>query len=125
MPVDHFEVVRNGKVVASHALDGARTSADVSGTIDVGESGWLVLRAWNDQADPLVLDIYPYASTSPVYLSVGGAPPASPADAQYFVRWLDRVIEAASKRDDYNDATERQAILDYLVSARKIFQARE
>jgi dipeptidyl aminopeptidase/acylaminoacyl peptidase len=125
VPVDHFELIYNGRVVATHALDGARTSAEVSGSIEVSESGWLVLRAWNDQADPRVLDIYPYASTSPVYVTVGAKPPRSPADATYFVRWLDRVIEAADKRSDYNNTHEKELTLDYLSSARRIFQARQ
>jgi hypothetical protein len=123
VPVDHFELIYNGRVVASHALDGARTSADISGSIDVADSGWLVLRAWNEQANPLVLDIYPYASTSPVYVTVPGKTPRSPADATYFAHWLDRVIEAADKRNDYNNANEKQLTLDYLESARRIYQA--
>ena len=123
VPVDHFELVYNGKVIASLALSGSRTQAEVSGTIKIDASGWLVLRAWNNQADPLVMDIYPYASTSPIYVTVGDAPPSSPTDASYFVRWLDRVIESAGAREDYNDAQEKRATLDYLNSARAIFQA--
>ena len=37
--------------------------------------------------------------------------------------WLDRVIEAASARDDYNDASEKDATLAYLREARAKFQA--
>jgi hypothetical protein len=124
VPVDHFELVYNGKVIASHTLDGARTQADVSGHIDIGSSGWLVLRAWNEQADPLILDIYPYASTSPIYVTVNRASPRSPADAAYFVRWLDRVIDSAGARNDYNSEQEKHATLDYLKSARAMFQAK-
>ena len=125
VPVDHFELIYNGKVVASHALDGARTQADVSGSIAVGASGWLVLRAWNEQSDPRVLDIYPYASTSPVYVTVHGAAPRSPADAAYFVEWIDRVITDAGARTDYNNAQEKRSTLDYLKSARAIFLDKE
>jgi hypothetical protein len=125
VPVDHFELVYNGKVVASHRLDGARTQADVSGSIRVDTGGWLLLRAWNDQADPLILDIYPYASTSPIYVTVKDAPQRSPADAAYFARWLDRVIESAAARTDYNSAQEKRWTIDYLQSARAIFQSRE
>jgi len=125
VPVDHFELIYNGKVIASHALTGARTEADVAGSIDIPASGWLLLRAWNEQADPHILDIYPYASTSPIYVTVNHAPPSSPTDAKYFARWLDRVIESAGARDDYNNAREKQATLDYLESARAMFKAKE
>ena len=119
--VDHFEVVQNGVVVARHRLGKGRTQADVSGQLKLRESGWIVLRAWNDGADPLIFDIYPYATTSPVYVSVGGAPTNSPADAKYFVHWLDRAIAAAEGRTDYNDDRERQATLDYLRAAQAVY----
>ena len=35
-------------------------------------SGWILLRAWNEDADPLVFDLYPYATTSPIYVDVAG-----------------------------------------------------
>jgi dipeptidyl aminopeptidase/acylaminoacyl peptidase len=119
--VDHFEVVQNGVVVARPRLGKGRTQADVSGQLKLRESGWIVLRAWNDGADPLIFDLYPYATTSPVYVDVGGAPTNSPADARYFVHWLDRVIAAAEGRTDYNDDRERQATLDYLHAAQAIY----
>jgi hypothetical protein len=119
--VDHFEVVQNGVVVARHRLGKGRTQADVSGQLELRESGWVVLRAWNDGADPLIFDIYPYATTSPVYVSIGGAPTNSPADAKYFVHWLDRAIAAAEGRTDYNDDRERQATLDYLRAAQAVY----
>jgi hypothetical protein len=119
--IDHFEVVLNGRVVARHRLTKGRTHADVSGQLKLNQSGWIVLRAWNDGADPLILDLYPYATTSPVYVSVAGAPTDSPADARYFVHWLDRTIAAAEGRTDYNDDRERKATLDYLHAAQAVY----
>ena len=119
--IDHFELVQNGRVVARHRLGKGRTQADVSGKLKLTQSGWIVLRAWNDAADPLILDLYPYATTSPVYVSVGGAATNSPADAQYFVHWLDRTIAAAAGRTDYNDERERRETLEYLQAARAVY----
>jgi TolB protein len=119
--IDHFEVVQNGRVVARHRLTKGRTHADVSGQLKLSQSGWIVLRAWNDGADPLILDLYPYATTSAVYVSVAGAPTNSPADAKYFVHWLDRTIAAAEGRTDYNDDRERKATLDYLHAAQAVY----
>jgi TolB protein len=119
--IDHFEVVQNGRVVARHKLKQARTHADVTGQLKLRESGWIVLRAWNEGADPLIFDLYPYATTSPVYVDVGGQPANSPADAKYFVHWLDRTIAAAEGRTDYNDMNERKATLEYLHAAQAVF----
>ena len=81
VPIDHFELIFNGRVIASHHLNGARTQADVSGRVEIPASGWLVLRAWNDHSNPKIQDIYPYASTSPIYVTVDQKLPRSPADA--------------------------------------------
>jgi hypothetical protein len=123
VPIDHFEVVYNGRVVATQALDAARTSADVETSLNLNQSGWLVLRAWNEHADPKVQDIYPYATTSPIYVKLRGSAMKSPADAKFFVRWLERTLESASARTDYNSAREKADTLDYLTSARKKFDA--
>ena len=119
--VDHLELVRDGKVVKSFRLKGDRRSFDASGEVAASHDGWLLLRAWNDGADPEVLDIYPYATTSPVYLDLPGDMPTDPADAAYFVAWLNRTIADASARDDYRNAREKAAVLDYLTKARDHF----
>lgn len=121
VPVDHLELVHNGKVVKTFAPEAGRTSADIHGSVEIGESGWLLLRAWNDGADPRVLDIYPYASTSPVYVTVGGRPPRSPDDGEYFLAWLDRLANAAAEHPDYNDAAERAAVLADIEKARDFY----
>jgi hypothetical protein len=123
-PIEHLEVVQNGRVVASHRFAKGRTRVDMEGDIDVRESGWIVLRAWNEGADPLIFDLYPYATTSPIYVDVGGKLAQSPADAAYFVQWMDLVIDAAAARTDYNDAREKQSTLDYLHAARAIYAAK-
>ena len=121
--VDHLELVQNGKVLKTFSLTGDRRRLDASGEIPKDVGGWVLLRAWNDEADPEVLDIYPYATTSPIYLAVGGAPPAT-NDAAYFVTWLDRVIDDAANRSDYRTADEREATLAYLRKARDYYARR-
>jgi Tol biopolymer transport system component len=122
VPMQHVEVVQDGKVVATLAPG---TAVDAEGDVELKDSGWLVLRAWNDDADPRVFDIYPYATTSPIYVEVGGTKPRSPEDAGYFVRWLDRNLESAGARADYNSTKEKQAVLDYLRAARAQFEAQQ
>jgi hypothetical protein len=116
--VQHLELVENGEVVKAFALTGDRRKFDAEGEVPVSKAGWLLLRAWNDGSDPEVLDIYPYATTSPVYVDMPGGLPPDRTDAAYFVRWLDRVIVNASARDDYRNARERDAVVTYLTKAR-------
>jgi hypothetical protein len=120
-PLDHVEVLYNGRVVARQGKKDA-TSADLSGAIPVTMSGWILLRAWNDEPDALIFDIYPYASTSPIYVSIDGRPAKSPEDAEYFLRWIDRIIASADARSDYNDAQEKRDTMDYLRAGRAVFE---
>jgi hypothetical protein len=121
VPIEHLELVANGKVVKSFKLNGDRRRLDASGDLAVDRAGWLLLRAWNDGADPQILDIYPYATTSPIYLNLPGGMPADPEDAAYFVAWLDRTIADAQARTDYRNAAERDSVIAYLRKARDHF----
>lgn len=121
--VDHLELVQNGKVVKSFTLAGDRRHFDAFGTLQVDQAGWLLLRAWNNGSDPEVLDIYPYATTSPIYLDLPGGLARDPADAAYFVAWLDRTIADAGRRKDWRTSQERETVLDYLREARERYRA--
>ncbi len=107
-------------MIKEFKLAGDRTRYDWSGDVTFKGAGWLVLRAFNDAAHPWVLDLYPYATTSPIYID-GPMPPA-PEDAAYFVGWMDRVLEAAQARGGWNDESEKASTLEYLNAAREKFR---
>lgn len=121
-PVDHLELMWNGAVAASLNTGRDRRDADVSGAIVVTGSGWLLLRAWNDGPREDVLDIYPYATTSPVYVRVGDQIRRSRDAATYFLRWLDRIQAAAERNPDYRSAGERAAVLQDVGRARAFYE---
>jgi TolB protein len=123
VPVDHLEIVCNGRVVRALELMGDRTSAAATGTLPVETSGWCVLRAWADRAEHPVLDIYPYATTSPVYVSVAGRPLHSPQDAAYFLGWVARMREDVEHYPDWNSPAERTHVLGQIEEARKRFES--
>jgi hypothetical protein len=122
--VERLEVVNNGRVVATVPLSGDRTSATAELRIPATESGWYALRAWSERAAHPVLDIYPFATTSPVYVTVGGAPVRSAADAEFFVAWIDRLDAAARGHAGWNDDAERREVLALLARARAEFVRR-
>ena len=119
--VDHLELVHDGKVIRTFELTGDRRSFDASGDISLPGGGWLLLRAWNDHADPLVLDLYPYATTGPIYLELPGEPETVREDAAFFVTWMDRVIAATEANRDFNNEQERAGTLAYFRAAREKF----
>ena len=124
VPIDHLEIIGNGKVVATIALRGDRTAARDSVSIPVTTSGWYVLRAYADHATLPVLDLYPFGSTSPIYVRVGATPARSPEDAAFFVRWIGRLDAAARASMAWNTPAERDAVLRTLAAARAVFEER-
>lgn len=68
--------------------------------------------------------MYPYATTSAVYVDIGDVGPRSSADAEYFLAWIARAREAAASHPDYNSAAERKRVLEHIDAAAAVFEAR-
>ena len=49
------------------------------------------------EADPLVLDDFAFAHTSPVYVFLGGAEVRRPKDVEWCLHWLDRLREFVAR----------------------------
>jgi hypothetical protein len=123
-PIDHLEIIGNGKVVATIALSGNRMTATDTVTIPVTRSGWFVLRAYSDRAMMPVLDLYPFGSTSPIYVQLGEQPVRSSEDAAFFLRWLDRVEATTRSTTAWNLPAEQAGALRMLAEAKAVFQER-
>jgi TolB protein len=121
VPVDHLEVICNGRVVRDLKIGGDHESAQVEGDISLSQNGWCLLRAWSDKAEHPVLDDYPYATTSPIYVTVAGSDVKPAADATYFVAWIDRMTENAKLNRDWNTESEKASVLNLLTRAREIY----
>ncbi|GAA0273954.1 hypothetical protein GCM10009127_12980 [Alteraurantiacibacter aestuarii] len=121
--VDHVEIIHNGQVAATLTLDADGKFAAARGTIPISESGWILLRAWSSEDQPEVLDLYPYGTTSPVYVSVDGKPARSEEDRQYMLTWIDLIEQHARTSEDYNDAAERETVLGNIARARAVYEA--
>jgi len=122
VPVDHFEIVCDGKVAKEMRVEGNAQSADAEGTLPIKRSGWCVLRAWTENARDPVMDKYAYATTSPIYVTVDGKKPRSPEDAKYFAAWIARTVEATTSYPDWNSPGEKERVLNRLKEARTIYQ---
>jgi len=124
VPIDHLELIGNGRVLAAVRLAAGRTSIDTTLVVQVAESGWYVLRARADGPRLPVLDLYPFASTSPIYVQVGDEPLRSHADATYFLTWLDRLEAGVRAHTGWNTPAERDEVWRMLGAARAEFTRR-
>ena len=122
VPVDHLQVICNGQVTRDLKVSSDGSAADVESTIPISRSGWCLLRAWSEKAEHPVLDLYPYATTSPIYVTVAGSKPKPSEDAAYFIAWIDRLTEAAESNHDWNTEAEKDAVLNVLTSARRMYE---
>jgi Tol biopolymer transport system component len=122
VPVDSLQVVSNGRVVHDVPLTGNRTSATVNIPLQVAGSAWFTVRAFARQSRHPVLDLYPFATTSPIYVTVGGQPIRSRDDAMYFVQWISQLTQQAQRHMGWNSETELQQVVADLRRAQAHFQ---
>jgi TolB protein len=117
LPVDNLEIVGNGRVLAK--LRG--TVMDTTLTLAVTGNSWYLARAYSAAPRLPILDLYPFASTSPVYVTVGNSPPACGADAEYFLRWINLLSQRVRADTNWNTASERERTLAVISRAHEEF----
>jgi len=125
VPVDHVELVCNGRVAKSFVSRKPIDHGDFTGIVNLGASGWCVARASTDGSRYPVLDNYVYATTSPIYVRIADRAPRSPEDARYFAAWIDRMTEATATQTGWNDPAEKRTVLERLAAARATFAGME
>lgn len=131
VPMDHLEVLKDGKVLHDIQLHGDRRSADIDEWVQIKEPGWVLLQAWSEHANPTIFDIYPFATTNPVFTVRAADKSGSVnstihcgADADYFLQWIDRLDKGARAHPGFNSDDERQLTLRDLAAAHKVFEKR-
>ena len=125
VPVDHAQVICNGQLVRELTLGADRDLLTVSGVLPIKSSGWCVLRAFTARAEYPILDNFVYATTSAIYLAVGGEKQRSPQDARYFEAWIDHLTQTTSAYPDWNSANEKASVLQKLKDARSVYERLE
>jgi Tol biopolymer transport system component len=104
-PVGKVELVHNGRVLA------AGTSS-IDQAVRIDRSGWLSFRAYAGGTQ---------AHTSPIYVEVAGKPAASREDAEYFLKWIDRLEEKLKARDRLPSPELAARVQGQLNSARAVY----
>ena len=123
VPVDNLEIVANGKVVASFPARsrGRRAVFDTTVAIAVSGHSWLLARAYSAAPRLPILDLYPFASTSPVYVTMGNAPPSCREDAEYFLGWINLLGQRIRADSSWNSPAEREQTLNTISRAHQEF----
>jgi len=122
-PLNSLELVSNGKVIKKIDLKNLSPSPMFKGSLIVElkplRSGWLAARAIFTGPDGHMRQ----AHTSPVYIAVDGKPTASKADAEYMIRWIDRLLQVADKPGRYSSDTQRAEVRAIFRKARQEYES--
>ncbi len=120
-PIDRLEVITNGAVVATANPDASGLAAEFDGEIPVTTSGWIAVRASGPAHHDLPTGSQ-YAHTSPVYVTVAGAPIDAKRDAEYFLQWIDRLHLAIRVRDRIPSDDLQKHVEFQLDAARDVYR---
>lgn len=120
-PFDSLELIHNGEVVFSSTPNGDRLSAAIDKSVEINRSGWLAIRA----SGPGHRD-HPtgsqYAHSSPVYIEVADRPVDAKKDAEYFLKWIDRLHLAVRVRDRIPSDELKRHVEEQLDAARDVYR---
>ena len=120
--IDSLELIYNGRTIKILNLKDRVPSPVLKESaimyLKPLRSGWIVARAVFTSPDGHLRQ----AHTSPVYVTVDGKPTASKNDAQYMIRWIDRLLEVSKKPDRYQSDNERIETQKIFKEARNIYE---
>lgn len=120
--IDSLELIYNGQVVKKIGLTSQPPSPVLNKTIELPlkpqRSGWVTARALFKSPDKCLRQ----AHTSPIYIVVDGKPTASKRDAQYMIRWIDKLLEISQIPDRYSSDMERNEVQSIFRQARSVYE---
>ena len=121
-PVDSLELIANAEVIKRLDLKSRSPSPvlqeSIAAAFEPQRSGWVAARAIFTGPDGHLRQ----AHTSPVYITVDGKPTASNADAEYMIRWIDRLLQVTDKPGRYQTDAERSQVQALYQQARQKYQ---
>jgi len=121
--IESLELLYNGKIIKRISLEEEAPSPILRATAAMGlkplRSGWMAARATFRSTDGHLRQ----AHTSPIYITVDGKPTVSKTDAEYMIRWIDRLLEVSNKPGRYKSGDERRQTQIIFKEGRQIYES--
>ncbi|MGH9338490.1 MAG: CehA/McbA family metallohydrolase [Acidobacteriota bacterium] len=121
VPLSRVVIHRNGEVWKELPLTGDRRHVVFREKTQVSDSNWFSLYAEGELGSHPIDADYPQAATNAVRVYVGDQKIRSPASAQYFVRWMDKLTDMARDWFAWRSEEEKQHVLKQFEKARRIY----
>lgn len=122
-PIDSLELIADANVIEKINLKNRAVSPVLEETLVLPyqphRSGWIAARAIFTSPDGRLRQ----AHTSPIYITVDKKPTVSKADAEYMIRWIDRLLDVSEKPGRYASDAERAQVQAIFNQARQKYTA--
>jgi len=127
VPLDRAELVINGRRIHLADLgkfwDPARgTRFEFTKELPIDESSWITLQAYGSKPTHPIDDAFPQATTNPVWVTVGDRPVRSVVSADYFIRWIDKLIGMAQTHPGWRSQREKDHVLGQFQEAQMVYR---
>jgi len=129
IPVARLEIVDAGRVIATAENPNGRLDLTLEVSVPIERSTWLAARAYSPEELPYqafsmagFTGVPVMAHTSPIYVSVDGAPRRSPEDARVLLEWVQDAIEWARSRGRFESHAQREEMIDLFQQAEQVYR---
>jgi hypothetical protein len=120
--MESLELIHNGRVLSRMVLSDAAPSPVLNRVLETKfapqRSGWVAARASYRCPDGSLHQ----AHTSPVYISVDGKPTLFRSDAEFMIRWIDRILQISDQPGRYASTDDRREAQAIFREARAVYE---
>ena len=121
IPVDRLEIIVNGHPVRSEAIQSGRMRATIRQEVVLEKSSWIAARAVGPGHRLIMNDPNAFAHTGPVFCYLNSQPIRSPEDAQFWVTWIDELIEDVKDRGTFATDQRRDSVIELFRKAQAVW----
>ena len=121
VPVDRLEIIVNGHPVRSEALRSGARRATITQQVVLKKSSWIAARALGPGHRLIMNDANAFAHTGPVFCYLDNQPIRSPQDAQFWVTWIDELIEDVKDRGTFATDQRRDSVIELFRQAQAVW----
>lgn len=122
VPISAVEIVVNGEVVRTTAVDAGTRSLSVNEEIEIDRSAWVAVRTIAEGHRWVTNDRDVFAHTSPVYVEMAGRPMDSAEAARYYIEQIDLLIAKMEATGVFADHEQRDQIVKRFREGQKVYE---
>ena len=121
-PLERLELVYNGNIIATGELNADSLEATLDQQVKLDSSGWIAARVAGTSPPDYAAYGQAAAHTSPVYVEVKDHPLDARAEAEFFLKWIDRLETDLRRRNRVPIPSVLAVIESQLNAAREVYR---